>query len=180
MTRRQRTKSIYAVDEKDHVVPIKDIPQSSVGAPIPIVLSDEFVTVVAFYLQNTPDDWDGTSVRIVSKETEGVLLALVRFSLCYASIFGPPNDEAFTGHPLANRGLEPYGAFVIENSSWIRRLEQMNSVHPYHKPERFWARKHYVLSFHDSTFECVADDYTVELHESSLKKILPRMMELLH
>ncbi|HKQ93873.1 MAG TPA: hypothetical protein VJZ77_24650 [Blastocatellia bacterium] len=171
---------MYSVDEKDRVVPIKDIPQSSVGAPIPIVLSDEFVTVVAFYLQNTPDDWDGTSIRMVSKETEGELIALVRFSLCYASIFGPPNDEAFAGHPLANRGLEPYGAFVIENSSWIRRLERMNSVHPYHKPERFWARKHYVLSFHDSTFECVADEYTVELHESSLKKILPRMMELLH
>ncbi|MGH9767709.1 MAG: hypothetical protein ACREAB_09785 [Blastocatellia bacterium] len=172
--------TMYSVDEKDRVVPIKDIPQSSVGAPIPIVLSDEFVTIVAFYLQNRPDDWDGTSIRIIGKETESEQLALVKFSFCYASIFGPPNDEAFTGHPLADRGLEPYGAFVIESSSWIRRLEQMNSVHPYHKPESFWARKHYVLSFHDSTFECVADGYTVELHQSSLKKILPRMMELLH
>ena len=126
---------MYTVDEKDRVIPIKGIPQSSVGAPIPIVLSDEFVTVVAFYLQNTPEGWDGTSVRIVDKETLGEPLALVRFSLCYASMFGPPNDEAFTGHPLANRGLEPYGAFIIENSSWVRRLEQMNSVHPYHKPE---------------------------------------------
>jgi len=171
---------MYSVDEKDRVAPIKDIPQSSIGAPIPVVLSDEFVTVIAFHLQNRPDGWDGTSVRIIGKETEGESLALVRFSHCYASMFGPPNDEAFTGHPLANRGLEPYGAFIIENSSWIRRLEQMNAVHPFHKPERFWARKHYVLSFHDSTFECVADDYTVEFHESSLKKILPRMVELLH
>jgi len=170
---------MYSVDEKDRVVPIEDIPQSSIGAPIPVVLSDEFVTVVAFYLQNTPDDWDGTSVRIVSKETEDEPLALFRFSFCYASIFGAPNDEAFAGHPLADRGLEPYGAFVIENSSWIRQLERMNSVHPFHKPERFWALKHYVLSFHDSTFECVADGYTVELHDSSINNILPRMMELL-
>jgi hypothetical protein len=171
---------MYSVDEKDRVVPINDIPQSSIGAPIPIVLSDEFITVVAFYLQNTPDDWDGTYIRVIDKETEGKSLALVRFSRCYASMLGPPNDEAFTGHPLANRGLEPYGAFVIENSSWIRRLEQMNSVNPCHEPERFWARSHYVLTFHDSTFECVADDYTVEIHESSLKKILPRMMESLY
>lgn len=171
---------MYSVDEKDRVIPINDIPQSSIGAPIPIVLSDEFVTIVAFRLENRSDDWDGTFVRIVDKETEGDQLALVRFSCCYASNFGPPNDEAFTGHPLADRGLEPYGAFLIESSSWIRRLERMNSVHPYHKPERFWERKHYVLSFHDSTFECVADDYTVEIHESSLKKILPLMMELLH
>ncbi len=170
---------MYSVDEKDRVMPIEDIPQSSVGAPIPVVLSDEFVTVVAFYLQNTPDGWDGTSIRMASSGTEGEPLALVRFSFCYASMFGPPNDEAFEGHPLAKRGLEPYGAFIIENSSWIRRLEEMNSVHPYHKPQRFQARKHYVLSFHDSTFECVADGYTIELHESSIRKILPRMMELL-
>jgi hypothetical protein len=153
---------MYSVDEKDRIIPIKDIPQSSIGAPIPIVLSDEVVTVVAFYLEDIPDDWDGTSVRVVGKETEGETLALVRFSPCYASMFGPPNDEAFDGHPLASRGLEPYGAFVVESSSWIRQLEKMNSVHSYHKPERFWARKHYVLSFHDSTFECVADGYTVE------------------
>jgi hypothetical protein len=171
---------MYSVDGKDRVVPLKDIPQSSIGAPIPVVLSDESVTVVAFYLEDISDDWDGTSVRIVGKETEGEPLALVRFSICYASMFGPPNDEAFDGHPLASRGLEPYGAFVVEDSSWIRGLEQMNSVHSCHRPERFRALKHYVLSFHDSTFECVADGYTVELHESSLKKILPRMAELLH
>src|SRR5262252_3401585 len=98
---------MYLIDEKDRVVPIKDIPQSSIGAPIPVVLSDEFVAVVAFYLQNTPDGWDGISVRVVSKETEGEPLALVKFSSCYASMFGPPNDEAFGGHPLASRGLEP-------------------------------------------------------------------------
>ncbi|HEY7180664.1 MAG TPA: hypothetical protein VIC84_04555 [Blastocatellia bacterium] len=171
---------MHSVDEKDRVVPIKDIPQSSIGAPIPVVLSDESVAVVAFYLEDMSDDWDGTSVRMVGKETEGEPLALVKFSICYASMFGPPNDEAFEGHPLASRGLGPYGAFVIENSSWIRRLEQMNSVHLYHNPERFWARKHYALSFHDSTFECVADGFIVELHESSVKKILPRMMELLN
>ncbi len=157
---------MYPVDEKDRVVAIIDIPQSSVGAPIPVILSDEHVTVVAFYLEDVPDDWDGSSVRIVGKETEDEPLALVRFSVCYASMFGPPNDEAFTGHPLADRGLEPYGAFVIEDSSWIRQLERMNSVHPHHKSERFWARKHYVLSFHDSTFECVADGYSIELHDS--------------
>lgn len=170
---------MYSVDEKDRVILLENIPQSSVGAPIPIVLSDEFATVVAFYLQNTPDDWDGTSIRIIGTETQGEPLALIRFSFCYASMFGPPNDEAFDGHPLAGRGLRPYGAFIIENSSWVRQFEKMNSVHPYHKAERFQARKHYVLSFHDSTFECVADGYTIELHESSIREILPRMMELL-
>jgi hypothetical protein len=170
---------MYSVDGKDRVVPIKDFPQSSVGAPIPIVMSNEFETIVAFYLQDTPEKWDGTTVRIVGTETEGEPLALIKFSFCHASMFGPPNDEAFSGHPLASRGLEPYGAYIIENSSWIRRLERMNAVHLHHDPARFWSRKHYVLTFHDSTFECVADGYTIEKHSGSLRSIFPRMIDLL-
>ena len=170
---------MYSVDEKDRVVPITDIPRSSVGSPIPIVLSDEFVTVVAFYLQNTPEGWDGTWVRVVSADTEREPVALVRFSLCYAFMFGPPNDEAFAGHPLAGRGLKPYGAFLIENSSWIRQLERMNSIHPSHNPERYETLKHYILTFHDSTFECVADMYRIELHEGSVTSAISRMTNLL-
>ena len=171
---------MYTVDGKDRVVPITDIPQSSVGAPNPIVLSDESVTVVAFYLQNTPEGWDGTWVRVVGAETEGEPVGIVRFSLCYASLLGPPNDEAFDGHPLAGRGLTPYGAFLIEDSSWIRQLQRMNSIHPCHEPEKYEALKHFILTFHDSTFECVADRYRVELHEGSVRSAIPRMTSLLN
>jgi hypothetical protein len=45
--------------------------------------------------------------------------AIVTFD-SYAHMFGPPNDEAFPGHPLAERGLTPYAFFVIQNSSWLR------------------------------------------------------------
>ena len=170
---------MYSVDHKDRVIPITDIPQSSVGAPIPIVLSDEFVTVVSFYIGTTTEGRDGTRVSVVSADAERETVALVRFSICYASFFGPPNDEAFAGHPLASRGLTPYAAFLIEDSSWIRQLERMNSVHPYHKPERYQASNHYILSFHDSTFECVADGYRTELHEGSVRNAISRMADLL-
>ena len=169
---------MYSVDEKDCVLPLIDIPQSSVGAPLPVILGDEHCTVLAFYLQDTPDDWDGFSVRVVNYDTDGESLALIKFSLCYATMFGPPNDEAFTGHPLHQRGLTPYGAFVIENSSWLRQLEKMNSVHRYHDPNRFWAHNHYVLTFHDSTFECIADGYVIEEHNGSIEQILSRMITL--
>jgi hypothetical protein len=170
---------MYTIDERDCVVKIEEFPQSSIGAPIPIVISNEFVTVVAFYLKDTPDDWDGTTVREITMETEGRPIALVRFSRCHSLMFGPPDDEAFDGHPLANRGLMPYGAFLIENSSWLRQLEKMNSVHPYHSPERFNQLKHYVLTFHDSTFECVAEYYSVEVHKESMRNAIPRMIDLL-
>jgi len=174
-----RERAMYSVDSQDRVIPITDIPQSSVGAPIPIVLSDELVTVLAFYTENATEGWDGTRVRVVGDHTEGETVALVRFSICYASFFGPPNDEAFAGHPLAERGLTPYGAFLIENSSWIRQLERMNSVHPYHKPERYQTFNHYILTFHDSTFECVSEGYQIELHEGSARSAISRMADLI-
>ena len=83
--------------------------------------------------------------------------ALVRFEFVRAVMFGPPNDEAFSGHPLADRGLPPYGAFEVLESSWIRRLERINAVHPNHRPEHFADDRHFVLAFHDEVFECVAN-----------------------
>jgi hypothetical protein len=37
-----------------------------------------------------------------------------------------PNDESLHGHPLFERGLNFYGAFQVESSSWIRALERIN------------------------------------------------------
>jgi len=163
---------MYLVDERDKVVKLEDVPQSLVGAPLPIVLSDEHKILLAYIVEDTPSDWDGSSVRVVDPSTSGEPLALVEFRSYSSFMFGAPNDEAFEGHPLANRGLHPYGAFQIESSSWIRHLEKMNSVHPYHKPERFERLKHYVFAFHDSTFECVAEGFTVSEHEGSLESLL--------
>jgi hypothetical protein len=98
----------------------------------------------------------------------------VRFVRPYASMFGPPNDEAFAGHPLAERGLHPYGAFEVQHSSWIRSLEKMNSVHPHHRAERFDEYRHFVLVFHDTTFECVATGYTHELASGPLNEVAAR------
>jgi hypothetical protein len=88
-------------------------------------------------------------------------------------------DEAFAGHPLASRGLHPYGAFEVSHSSWIRRLEKMNSVHPRHRPEAFGKRRHLVFSFHDTTFECVCDGFEVRSARGSIESVVPEMLKLL-
>src|SRR5262245_18993466 len=170
---------MYPVDERDRVVEIQDVPQSSVGAPLPIVLSDEHKLLLAYVVQYTTPGWDGTLVRIVGPSTVGEPLALIEFARYQSFMFGSPNDEAFAGHPLESRGLHPYGAFEIEESSWVRQLERMNSVHPYHKPDGFERLKHFVFAFHDSTFECVAEGFTTSEHEGSLELLLPVMQSCL-
>lgn len=164
--------------KNDKVVELKDIPQSSMGAPIPIVVSGEHDAVVAYYLQNTPSDWDGKSTRVVSQDSAGEPVALVKFSSCYSHMFGPPNDEAFSGHPLSSLGLKPYGSFEVIDSSWLIALEQMNQVHPYHDPKSFYnSKRHFILSFHDSTFECVAKSFTVTTSIGSVAGLVGSMAE---
>lgn len=88
-------------------------------------------------------------------------IATIVFSGCYALMFGPPSDEAMEGHPLAERGLTSYGAFEVEGSSWVRALEGMNRIHPGHQPSRYERLRHFVLTFHDTTLECVAEGFSV-------------------
>jgi hypothetical protein len=170
---------MYSVVNPDRVVELTDLPQSSVGAPLPVVLGDEHVTLLAYIVQDKPHDAGG---RVLTDGDLAMLVeqvALVEFKGCQSCMFGSPNDEAFAGHPLANRGLHPYSAFRINDWSWIRQLERMNSVHPFHKPERFQRLNHFVFAFHDSTFECVAEDFTVSVHQGSLESMLPKMQRRL-
>jgi hypothetical protein len=117
-------------------------------------------------------------VRVVDVATEDPVI-VVRFDAPYAWYHGPPNDEAFEGHPLASRGLHPYAAFEVQDSSWVRRLQRMNSVHEHHNSERFERLCHYVFAFHDSTFECVARSFTPTEVTGPLTRVVQEMARAL-
>jgi len=159
---------MYTVDDHDRVEELLDVPQSSVGAPLPAVVADEQHVFLAYLVEARDPNWNGQTVRIVAPESIDEIVALVTFVRPYAHQFGPPNDEAFAGHPLAARGLHPYGVFEVVESSWIRRLEGMNAVHPHHHRAKFDRLRHFVFAFHDSTFECIAQDFQVEVRGGSL------------
>ena len=130
---------MYAVDDRDEVLSLTEVPAPDVGAPLPRLVSGEHEASVTYYVRSNDDEE-----------------VTVTFSGLYALYFGAPNEEAFEGHPLASRGLAPWGAFEVKHSSWVRALERMNRVHPHHRAETFDSLRHFVLSFHDTTFECVA------------------------
>lgn len=169
---------MYEVDEEDRVVALEGIPQSSIGAPMPLIIANEGRVVLTYYIATSDPSWDGESIRIVDQAQSNEPIAVVRLE-CIAHMFGPPNDEAFSGHPLASRGLRPYAAFRIENSSWIRKLERMNRVHVHHKPERFQALQHLVFAFHDSTFECICKRFDVRTEQGAALDVMPAMAGLL-
>lgn len=93
--------------------------------------------------------------------------------------FGPPSDEIFERRPLASRGLKPYSVFEVKSSPWIRSLVHMNSVHPRHDPDRFADERHFIFTFRDSTFECIARAFEVVWRVGSMKSAIGAMTKVL-
>ena len=169
---------MYTIDGKDEVFALDDIPRSEVGAPCPLVLSNEDMLLLAYYTAEPNHNWDGVP-EIISPDLYKGAVAVLEFKNYWTYSFGYPNDEVLTGHPLADRGLENYGAFEVLNSSWVRSLERMNRVHPQHSESMFSRLRHFILTFHDSTFECIAKDYTISLEQGTIAEVHLRMSEKL-
>jgi hypothetical protein len=149
-------------EDRPYAVP-EECPLSwDVGAPLPTLLQLDTRTLLLFYLAS-----DSEAVGIVD------------FGHCFATMFGGPNDEAFSGHPLHGSGFTPYKAMRVVNSSWITSLERMNSVHPNHDPSKYSKARHLIFPFHDSTFECVTDSFQTSSEIGSLATVARKALERL-
>ncbi len=168
---------MYNVDERDQVSELRELPPSSVGSPRPVLMADEYHGVVVAYYVQEQEVWQTPPPKEPGDSDETI--AIVRFRGCLVHMFGPPNDETFSGHPLFERGIRPYRMFRVENSSWIRKLERMNSVHSQHRPEHFFKKQHLIFAFHDSTFECICDSFDLTKMRGAIAKAIPEMVRLL-
>jgi hypothetical protein len=120
------------IENQDRVVPLP-IPEPDVENPLPIVLSKDGAIVLSYMAFVARKD-----VHIVAT-----------FHVAHGHCFGPPDHRGVAAHPLAARGLKRDGAFEVKNSSWVR--------------DSFGGKgKHYVFTFRDAMFECVADGFGSE------------------
>lgn len=124
------------------------------GVPAPFLLGSELTTILVY-------------------RGSGTIVA--RFLRCHVSKFGYPNDEALAGHPLYAGGLRYYGVFRVENSSWIKTLANQNRV-CFPKHAAFSRSRHFAITFHDSTFECIAEDVAFERHLTPLRDVVETVM----
>lgn len=163
-----------------HAVPFGFPVKWDVGAPLPFLLCNDNRCFLTFYVSEPDPNWDGTSVEVIDPASpEVVSLCLVSFKNCVSAKLGHPNDEAQHGHPLQGRGLEGYTAQIVKNSPWVKEVAKTNSVHPCDNPARWAGVNHYVFWFHDSTFECLAESYQVELCRETMAQLLTRVQQML-
>src|SRR2546422_5214641 len=108
---------MFSIGKTDMVVELDTMPKPDVGAPQPFVESDERTILLAYIVGQPDPNWDGTYVSLLGPDTPGQIIAVVRFRRYASFMFGAPNDEAFSGHPLASHGLHPYSVFEVKHSS---------------------------------------------------------------
>lgn len=137
---------MYRIGPNDEVVLLGDFPEMDFGAPLPDVA--------------TIGPWD-VEVTYNVPGAADLPRAMVRFHGVMAHYLGWPNEEVFHAHPLYDRGASPGDAFEVLNSSWRDELMKLNRAHPYHRDEHFAVYRHFIIPFHDETFECLARNYTV-------------------
>jgi hypothetical protein len=148
--------------------------------PRPHLLCNDYKALLAFVLREAEPGAVGATVEAAGPAgEEASSLALVEFKPCLAAKLGSPNDEVLHGHPLQGRGLEGYTAQKVVNSRWLAEVEAVNKVHRCYDPASWRGRSHYVFWFHDTTFECIAGSFRVELYREGMAAMLTRMCQRL-
>jgi hypothetical protein len=129
------------------------------GAPQPVVIETEHNAVLMFWGQRNGEP--GTRQRVA-----------VTASDCMIATFGYPGDEALPGHPLYKSGLRYYGVFEVLDPSWRARIISQNqSVFP-KTPAHYERLRHFIITFQDSTFECLAEQLSAQPIEGRIADVL--------
>jgi hypothetical protein len=153
-------------EEKDKVIALNlgCWPEAAVSGAL--LLQTEYKAYLTFNAQG--DGPDGLS--------EDVGTAVVEIVRCKITKFGYPNDEASLGHPLYRKGLIQYGIYEVLNSSWLAELAEQNRIA---LPDRTGTTgmRHFVFVFHDSTFECLAQDVKISLHTEPYQSVFKSISE---
>ena len=135
-------------EDQDRVVPLP-VTEPDVENPLPIVLAKDG-TVVLSYMA-----WLGRKHSHI----------VVSFHVAFGHRFGPPDRRGLAAHPLAARGLKADGEFEVKDSSWVRGS--------------FGGKgKHYVFTFRDVMFECVAEGYgseTIDENDDAVRVMARRL-----
>lgn len=146
----------------EHVVPIDIgvVPESAISGPV-LLQSDQSAFLI-FNAMKRDLDVDGYV---------DAGLAICEFLGCRITKFGYPNDEAWSAIPRT-RGLS-YNVCEVADSEWDKEIAGLNR---HRFPDSAMRRKrHFLILFHDSSFECLAEDIRCQTSDEPIEVILGRL-----
>lgn len=120
------------------------------GAPVPHILADESFLHLIFHKEDQEDD-------------DWVILSFENYQIFK---FGLPREDSIDNHPYAKYGLDGYGIYKTDWSDWIEEIIKINKKDLPKNPDL----KHFIIPFHDSTFECIAKGFDIMEGKKITKK----------
>ena len=126
----------------DTPVLLDTVPMPAPASTEPFVIADEGGAILVYRI--SPSDLSRYAPFVQNEEP----FCVVRFDGAVFQSLGPPNDEELVQHVLHAKGLRPYGAYEVLASSLV--VEWWPSIAP------VIALRHFIFTFEDSSFECVA------------------------
>lgn len=146
------------------LIEIKDLFEMDFGAPSPTIISNDSELYIAFYANKK-------SISTTPQERNTIYdtgIFALKFNVFLKYMFGLPGEETIQGHPYSKLGMKPYSFFELKNSDLIKSLQDIEKIHPNYNPEKWKIYKHYILTFHDNMFECIAQNFEIREENTSL------------
>ncbi|WP_180736479.1 hypothetical protein [Paraburkholderia sp. PGU19] len=118
------------------------VPMPASASTEPSVMAEEGRAILVYRI--APSDWARYGSFVQNEEP----FCVIRFNGAVFQSLGPPSDEDLAQHVLYAKGLRPYGAYEVLASSLV--VEWWPNISP------AIALRHFIFTFEDSSFECVA------------------------
>jgi hypothetical protein len=141
------TSTIDSPRQEDQVLLLDSVPHPAADAAEPFIVAADRRVILAYPIAEA--DFE----RFGPFDPDDDPFCTVLFPDAVFHRLGPPGDVDLEIHPLAMQGLLGLSAHEVVNSSLAAEIAAVASIGP--------ALRHFVMTFQDSTFECVASDYTV-------------------
>jgi hypothetical protein len=141
------TSTIDSPRQEDQVLLLDSVPHPAADAAEPFIVAADRRVILAYPIAEA--DFE----RFGPFDPDDDPFCTVLFPDAVFHRLGPPGDVDLEIHPLAMQGLLGLSAHEVVNSSLTAEIAAVASIGP--------ALRHFVITFQDSTFECVASDYTV-------------------
>ncbi|MFT4065715.1 hypothetical protein [Paraburkholderia sp.] len=140
--------------QEDLVVLLDSVPHPAADAAEPFIVASDRRVILTYPIAES--DFE----RFGPFDPDDDPFCAVLFADTVFHRLGPPGDADLMIHPLAAQGLSGYSVHEVVNSSLCAEIAavpagstSIAAAAP--------ARRHFVITFLESTFECVASDYTV-------------------
>jgi hypothetical protein len=144
----------YASQQEDKVVLLDSAPRPAADAAEPFIVASDRRVILTYPIAES--DFE----RFGPFDPDDDPFCALLFADAVFHRLGPPGDADLSIHPLAAQGLTGYAVHEIVNSSLCAEIAAVPAGSPATAPEAP-TRRHFVITFEASTFECVASDYTV-------------------